>query len=56
MSELKRIISQITLETSNSRKDCLTMTLMELMDYYDSLVEESDRRNEEYKKAMKKKE
>lgn len=31
------------------------MKLIDLMDYYDSLVEESDRRNEEYKKAISKK-
>jgi len=32
------------------------MSLEDLFEYYESLVEESDRRNEEYKKAMKKKE
>lgn len=31
------------------------MTLLDLFEYYDSLVEESERRNKEYKKAMDKK-
>lgn len=30
------------------------MSLIDLFDYYDSLVEESERRNKEYKKAMNK--
>ncbi|MDB2161197.1 hypothetical protein [Clostridium butyricum] len=44
------------METSNSRKACYSMTLIDLFDYYDSLVDESERRNQEYKKAMSKKE
>ena len=31
------------------------MSLIDLFDYYDSLVEESERRNAEYKKAMNQK-
>lgn len=54
--QLKEIVAQITLETSNSRKDCYEMTLIYLFDYYESLADESDRRNSEYKKLMNKKE
>lgn len=51
---LKEIVAQITLETSNSRKDCYSMALTELFEYYDSLADESDRRNAEYKKMINK--
>lgn len=50
----KEIIAQITLETSNSRKDCYEMTFIELFDYYDALADEADRRNKEYQKAVNK--
>ncbi|WP_459482118.1 hypothetical protein [Clostridium saccharoperbutylacetonicum] len=52
--QLKEIVAQITLETSNSRKDCYEMSLPDLFEYYDALVEEADRRNTEYKKLMNK--
>lgn len=52
--QLKEIVAQITLETSNSRKDCYEMTLIDLFDYYESLADESDRRNAQYKKSMNK--
>ncbi|WP_160688319.1 hypothetical protein [Clostridium sp. C2-6-12] len=52
--QLKEIVAQITLETSNSRKDCYEMTLIDLFEYYEALADEADKRNSEYKKMMNK--
>ncbi|WP_278320007.1 hypothetical protein [Clostridium tyrobutyricum] len=41
------------METSNSRKDCMDMSLGDLVQYYEDLVEESERKNEEYEKSLK---
>ncbi|WP_157857713.1 hypothetical protein [Gottschalkia purinilytica] len=41
------------METSNSRKDCLQMPLADLIEYYEDLANEVERKNKEYEKSIK---
>lgn len=42
---IRKSIAQITLETSNSRRDCLEMPIKELVEYYFDLADELEARN-----------
>ena len=47
------MLTQVTLETSNSRKDCLEMPIIDFLEYYDSLIDESERRSKAFKERNK---
>lgn len=51
--ELREIVAQITLDTSNSRNDCYSMNLSDLFNYYNDLCDENEKRNKELEKRMK---
>lgn len=50
---MRKIISEITLETSNNRKDCLEMSLFDLVQYYEDLIKLSEAKAKAYENALK---